>query len=382
MKTRCSDPEWVIALAGELVKRLATYETIPIDNWERLNELTRFDAESFKADVTEETKNIEKEAVHTQVMNAVAKGIALAKSDAGEGGLALGYKGFMLGASGSLAESKAETSAEARKVFADVMKKMGILGEWKGKQYIPKSVDVYTKMDMHRAWSKKIRVEYAFTAGALADHSVVLTKDSHVPSLNRAKEVELVGNALRKELRSELQKMGSRLDELESDLATTKRETERSSRTAERAESMAESAVDDADAAKALARSARRIANDAKRSVDKAINVDACYFEFQNPDRGRKETYVYDLDRNDDIAIVASWKQSCYLVENPTLFLSRNQGDWHLFVEDWVDWHACSRLSTTLVFIDGTNVDYDSTERKDNSDNIRLPLLRSWGCDD
>ena len=59
------------------------------------------------------------------------------------------------------------------------MEKMGVLGEWEGEVYVPKSVDVYSVADMRRTWGTNLRFEYRITTGATAVHSVNLTKESY-----------------------------------------------------------------------------------------------------------------------------------------------------------------------------------------------------------
>ena len=383
-RTRCADPGWATALARKIIERLATYETVPINDWDTLDELTTFDAESFKADVTEETKNIEKEAVHSQVMEAVAEGISLAKSDTGEAGVALGYKGFMIGASGSLSESKASTAAEARKVFAEVMKKLGILGEWKGTQYIPKSVDVYTKADMDRAWRKNLQVEYAFTAGTTADHTVELTRKSHLSSVNRAKDVELLGSMLREELRSALQKVSAKLDELESDLATTKKATERASRTAGTAQSMAEDAVETSMNARGMASRAESVAtgawNTAVRAQSKVRGIFTRSYHFDLRE-GYFELY-YDTGVSVDEYPLAFVPEFVFYHECDgyndfqNARAAQRNARWYIIFSRGDANGDCSRVAVVMFFIESDLVISHSSWRLSDLNDMAAAVLR------
>lgn len=59
------------------------------------------------------------------------------------------------------------------------MQKMGVLGEWEGEVYVPKSIDVYSVAEMRQKWGTNVRFDYSITAGATATHSTSLTKETY-----------------------------------------------------------------------------------------------------------------------------------------------------------------------------------------------------------
>ena len=172
---RCGSSEWMVYLTDKLLDTLGMRTVAMEDGWAKLHEFTAFDPKSFSADVRRKTKDIEK-GVSRRIID---ESVAAAESEGEAWAMEGGGSAFGFGASASYSEANSETRAEAKKDFKDVMEKMGVLGEWEGEVYIPKSVDVYSVADMRRTWGTNLRFEYRITTGATAEHSINLTKESY-----------------------------------------------------------------------------------------------------------------------------------------------------------------------------------------------------------
>ena len=274
LRMRCSNPEWAVWLAEELMKRVGAHEEITLsreNGWRRLDKLLRFDPESFKADLITEAKNIEKQVVREQVLDAISKGISQAETEARKAGAAIGYGGFVLGASGSLAESEAESAAEARKEFSDMMEKRGILGEWVGNVYIPKSVDVHSAADVHSAWSKNIDLEYVFPTGRTAEHSVNLTEQTFSVMQDIGAELAEGIGTLKEEMDGLKEELDGKILALGRNTVEANRLSRAAKAGAERAESAAKDAQSAAEAAHTHSRRARNRSSDAIDRADLAF---------------------------------------------------------------------------------------------------------------
>ena len=171
---RCDSSEWLVYLADKLLGMLSTRSLKMKDGWATVFKITDLDPKDVAADVTRMTKDIKKEASRRIIDESIAEATREGNAWSAEtGGMAFGF-----GLSGSYGEADSETQAEAKKDFSDIMEKMGILGEWKGERYIPKSIDVHGIADLRQQWGRDLKLEYVATVGATAEHSVNLTKES------------------------------------------------------------------------------------------------------------------------------------------------------------------------------------------------------------
>ena len=164
ISARCRSPEWSHHLFDKLVSRLSKYsETQTLENgWESLDELNLFDENDFKADFETSAKNIEKEVVRDQVLEAYSKAFGESVSAEGGGGLAFGWDEFSIGATGHGGSAEATSNSEAKKAVEGFMKKYGIFGKWEGGKYTPKTLSVYTDETLNRRWRQGIRIAYSF----------------------------------------------------------------------------------------------------------------------------------------------------------------------------------------------------------------------------
>ena len=177
----CSDPGWATYIHGQLINRLGGEKVSldPKNGWEQLDQYMKLDEDSFKADVTEETKDIKKKAVRDLVSEATSEASSRAGSQSGSGGGAVGWGPFMASVSGSFAEADSTTKTEATKEFSDIMRKSGILAEWDGKKYIPKSVEVYNVANMRRNLSQDFEINYTFRSDDVSkSYAITLTSAS------------------------------------------------------------------------------------------------------------------------------------------------------------------------------------------------------------
>ena len=188
MTTRCADAEWADYVVGQLMERLGGIQEVDLTNgWESLREYNLLDENDLVADLENRAKNITKEVVRNQLLNAIAQARSEAEATASSesaGGSASG-EGFGVSGSAafntaeSLSESSSDSAMEARKEFRDIMEKSGIFGEWEGEKYTPKSLQLYSKEDMHRALNTGIEIRREFPSGVIAERSIELLGDSH-----------------------------------------------------------------------------------------------------------------------------------------------------------------------------------------------------------
>ena len=167
---RCDSPEWLVYLIDMLSTRSVKLK----DGWETVFKVIGLNPKDFWPDVTRMTKDITKKASREIIDESIAEATSEGGSSSGEGGLML----LDFGGSASYGEATAEAQATAKKDFSNIMKKSGILGEWQGDQYVPKSIDVHTAADLRQQWGQDLRLEFVDMDGATAHHSINMTKDS------------------------------------------------------------------------------------------------------------------------------------------------------------------------------------------------------------
>ena len=363
---RCGNREWATWLTEELMKRVGAHEELPLsrgDGWERLDELLRFDSKSFEADLITEAKNIEKEVVREQVLGAISKGISRADTDARKAGVAIGYGGFVLGASGSLARSKADSVAEARKEFSDMMQKRGILGEWSGNIYIPKSVDVHSAADVQSAWGQDIDLKYVFTTGRTAEYSVNLTDQTFSATRDIGAELAERIEILKEELDKKIEELDRRNSALESSMVKANRLSRAAGAEAEAAKDRADRAESVAEAASKRSRRARERSKDAVDRADRALErMSGVRMETYKFHVGEHEYYWYNtgVSVEDYPAALATdlrlfgdcdtWND--YQAADPR----EKEGQWYIYLR--TSDHSCEKADLTIFFFSDPLVDH------------------------
>lgn len=83
---RCGSPEWLVYLTDKLLDRLGAHRLKMESGWKKLSELTAFDPNSFLADVSRRTKDIEKETSRKIIDESISESMSKASSFAGEAG--------------------------------------------------------------------------------------------------------------------------------------------------------------------------------------------------------------------------------------------------------------------------------------------------------
>ena len=350
MTTRCADAEWADSVVGQLMERLGGIREFDLINgWESLREYNLLDENDLVADLENRARNITKEVVRNQLLDAIAQARSEAEvtaSSESAGGSASG-EGF--GVSGSaafntaeyLSEASSELAMEARKEFRDVMEKSGIFGEWEGEKYTPKSLQVYSKEDMHRALNAGITIRDEFPSGVIAEHSIELLGDSHT---NHFVE-NFVG------------RLESRVDTaVRSMLAASSRareSTAAATRAARSANSAAQSAADAAQRADDAAQSARGA----------PTRIEVCTFDLELPSRRSMITsFATGVDAPAAfIAGVRTIGNRGYLAcgASDVQMVKRNgEAQWYVhhakrFVTRSGYWRSCSAVAIDVAFVWG-----------------------------
>ena len=164
-KIRCAEGGLLANLAEILMNRLEKREKRTVASWDELDKLIAFDVDSFTADVTEELDTIENNVDRQQALEALSNATSGAKSEALEGGIAVGYGPFMAKAEASYAKANAEAQSEAQKAFTDALEKRGLSVQWAGWKSKPKTVDVHSVADLDAKWARDLVFEYSIPKG-------------------------------------------------------------------------------------------------------------------------------------------------------------------------------------------------------------------------
>ena len=108
---------------------------------------------------------------------AMSRAISESRKIGGKVGYADLISLFSAEANIELANANNETAAVApKKAFMDALKKTGISTVWKGKEIVPKSVDVHTVADLGVKWRRNLEFKYAIPEGQKAADHILLTE--------------------------------------------------------------------------------------------------------------------------------------------------------------------------------------------------------------
>ena len=359
----CSDPKWATYIRGQLLSRFGG-STISLDSqkgWELLDRYMKLDENSFKADVTTKIKDIKKEAVRSLVSEATSKAWSEAGSQSGSGGFAGGWGPVMASASASFAKADSETGAEAVKAFSDIMRKSGILVEWEGKKYDPKSVEVYNVANMQRNLSQDFEINYTFKADNVSkSHAIILTADSFKNNKNLAER-----------LRQRIQDLEA---EKEAGITQARANAEKALQWAEAAMWDARKAIQTAtyaetkaSIAEEIADTARSVASDTNENV-KSIVIS--FYKFKNLPKIGKFVTGYKI--NDfPFAHIAQHELSCeyrhshidktnkkytgkHTAKLPTLNIYNENGFWTIYARR--DRFSCDSLIAIVAYYRGSHL--------------------------
>ena len=274
VRARCDD--WTVGkyLIDQLMKRVTDHtQRVEVDHWADFQDLVAFDTDSLKADVVREIKSIEKESIREELLRAMAQSETTAQSEAREAGAIGAGFGVVLGGSASEAESHAESTTQAMKAYEEIVKSKGILGEWRGTRYVPKSIDLYTTAGLEIEWERDMVEEYRSPVGRTQTHPIVLTKAAWTDTEDAAavfrkreeSRVEQIVAQLREELQRESEKVAEKIERISMNVADA-------NTMAAAAQSAGTSAAESARAAHEAAGDAERTAKETLRRM-KAISV-------------------------------------------------------------------------------------------------------------
>ena len=178
---RCADGATLVDLTDILMNRLANQETRTVASWGELDELTAFDPDSFKADVTTHLRTVEKEVDRNQALDAMSDAMSVAQSRATAGGIELGFSQFFSPKlEASFAGSSSQSRAGARKAFTDALKKIGMSVDWDGEKFVPKTVDVHSVADLDAKWARNLEFKYEIPEGQEGGGAILLTEDDRI----------------------------------------------------------------------------------------------------------------------------------------------------------------------------------------------------------
>ena len=163
---RCSDAELLRQITNQAMGQLGSPDERPID---QLGEYASLDND-LRSDLSNSLNETSQAVTRDQDQEAFRQ----AASQAGSVSGSAEWKPF----AASLAGSFSNASEEARQKFRDVLRKHGMSGEWQGTQYVPRTLDVYSKERMDSLWAQGVQIEYALTAAATAEFPIVLTQQS------------------------------------------------------------------------------------------------------------------------------------------------------------------------------------------------------------
>ena len=240
LHTRCSDLTTAAQLMDKLIRLLDQHEyrtIIDVESWRKVGEFLMLDPASFRADMERKVANLSNKVERDIFSNAFA--VSKSQADASStqegssvgGGVSIpGVVGFNAQKAEQLSEelSSAGASAEAKKLYEDVLNKYGVSGSWEGERYIPKSVAVQTDADLQRALDRGIKIKYTITTGGPGgDARIINPKTPFLkssPAEERLAELEFEGKKRERALNNRLNRIEERVRRLNLDhVAATQR---------------------------------------------------------------------------------------------------------------------------------------------------------------
>ena len=343
---RCDDFELAEKLMDRLLKRLGNHENVKVASWEELDRLIAFDADSFKADVETSVNTQRKSVNRDQVLKALSEAYSSAKAKATKVGGKVGYGVFNAEMSADLADTRGKNKSEARKMYKDVLEKMGVLVDWRGNRYIPKSVHVHSKADLENAWGQTFEVKIVLTEGEVGGRPIHMTRESwenNIPSEHK-RSIE------------------KRLGRMEETVANMEKMSEQTLKISKRARERAIQAVNSSTRRYNEASIARRVAEEAlSKAIEadiqakEAISVEYCRYHLKNR-RAWNKLYFYDFRRSDKVAILSGVDTNCPDRHFDVILARRSSTneDWIVKIDD-LD-RECDWIRLDIVFMNGNSI--------------------------
>ncbi len=183
-KVRCPEPSMLPSLTDVLLRRLEGRKERNVASWEELDRLIAFDADSFKADITNSLNTIENEVIREEALAAFSDASSQAASTAVEAGASGSFGPFQAAMEGSYASSTSEAQAQAKRAYTDALAKRGISVEWSGWRSVPKTVDAHSVADLDTKWARDVTFEYSIPGGQTGRGALLLGADDRTAAMS------------------------------------------------------------------------------------------------------------------------------------------------------------------------------------------------------
>ena len=179
---RCSDTPTAQELLNAILKKAGQVTKLEINgSWEKLDNLVKMDAESFKADLIKSLDTEEFETIRDIAKELSTKSSSKARSWGVNAGVSAVIKDIPTTAGVKVGRAESEAESETMARFTDAIRKTGINVEYEGNKFIPKSVDVYSVSDLRRVLGKSVKVEVSKTRSAEGHGTMRLTDRTGLP---------------------------------------------------------------------------------------------------------------------------------------------------------------------------------------------------------
>ena len=219
--TRCADPLTGQELLNGILKKAGQVTKLEINgSWERLDNLVKLDAESFKADLIESLDTEEFETIRDIAEELSTKSSSKAVSWGAGASASVPIENIPVKVNAKFGKAKSEAKSKAIALFTDALQKTGLHVEFEGNKFIPKSVDVYSVADLRRELGKTVTIEVSKTSSSEGQGTTRLTESDWVVFVRQQsfkelrREVDLLRNhiddmrALQKTYRIEISVYG------------------------------------------------------------------------------------------------------------------------------------------------------------------------------
>ncbi len=332
----------LMELAGSMTKQGL------INGWEELNKLVTLDINDFKADVITKIKEIKNTVDRNQLQDAWTKSVSESEAQSKAGGVKGGYGPFSAEVSASFTERSAEAGAEAKRIYAESLRKQGVYGEFEGTKYVPKSVDVHTTASLKRAWAQSREIEIKVKGAREVKRFHALTAASYTNAMPAADWREVEGQITRQiaEQSQRVTSIVARVDAVDADVNKLTKLTNRLSRRTRRQSG--------------VLKEVGSILDNLNRDLKQSISLEICLYTLHKGD-AYETKFRTTTRRTDKVAFIGGFSTECTTRGNDDLRISMarrggggsKSSDWQLFVKDW---YRCDWIQVQVGFINGKNV--------------------------
>lgn len=167
VQARCSDVGLLRQLANEAEGKLGEPTAVA---WDRLSDYAGLHPDDIAPTLVTKLKEKNLTVSREQEQEAASKD----KSWGIGGSVGGGFAGFVAKVSANYKKN----DKEARQTFTDVLKKEGISGEWEGREFIPKSLDIYTTESITTSLRNGVSITYRHTGVGTDSFTIRLSKNT------------------------------------------------------------------------------------------------------------------------------------------------------------------------------------------------------------